>query len=127
MANKPSGKSATSYFANYKASNTHAKNRKRKLEKQLKLQPNNEQVKTALGNIMYRRSTPTKREWSASWIRVAKIFKMFEGRFDRNIMSNNPTVAAAALQGHKDNSQYPKPKPHRIDRFFSLAARVGAI
>lgn len=125
MANKKT--TTSSQAANYKANNTQAKNRKRKLEKQLKLQPTNEQVRLALGNIGYRRKTPTKREWSASWIRVAKLFKMFEGRFDRNIMSANPAISSAALQGRKENVQHAKLPPVRADRFFSLAARVGAI
>ena len=105
MANKTKSKSSTTQAGAYKAENRQAKNRKLKLEKQLKLQPNNEQVKTALKNIMYRRKTPTKQEWSASWVRIAKIFKLFEGRFNRDIMSNNPAIASAALD---------KPFPDKI-------------
>ena len=99
-------------------------NRKRKLEKQLKLQPNNKQVELALENIHRRRKTPTNREWSKSWIRIAKLFKMFAGRFDRNIMSSNQAVAAAALQ---KPGKFAQQKPSIIvsdKNFFSIAARI---
>ena len=102
-------------------------NRKRKLERQLKLQPNNEQVRLALGNIHRRRKTPTNREWSHSWRRTAQVFKLFTGHFDRNIMSSNQQVALSALQ---------KPNPVWLDaqtiptgsdkNFFSIAARLQA-
>lgn len=105
-------------------SNQWEVNRKRKLEKQLKLQPNNEQVKQALQNIHRRRKTPTNREWSKSWIRVAKLFKMFAGRFDRDIMSSNQAVAAAALQKPGKLPQQ-KPSITTSDKnFFSIAARI---
>ena len=100
-------------------------NRKRKLEKQLKLQPNNEQVKLALQNIHRRRKTPTNREWSKSWIRVAKLFKLFTGRFDRDIMSSNQAVASAALQKPGPIAQRSqKPMIVSDKNFFSLAARI---
>ena|SRR3990167_7843087 len=127
MANKTKSKSSTTQAGAYKAENRQAKNRKLKLEKQLKLQPNNEQVKTALKNIMYRRKTPTKQEWSASWVRIAKIFKLFEGRFNRDIMSNNPAIASAALQSHKEVTTQPLPPKNKtfVDKnFFSLGARL---
>ena len=127
MANKTKSKSATSQSNNYKTNNRQAKNRKFKLEKQLKLQPNNKQIEMALKDIHYRRKTPKKREWSASWIRVAKIFKLFEGRFDRDIMSANPAISTAALQNRKENMQPSKTRSMSDKNFFSIAARVGAI
>jgi hypothetical protein len=100
-------------------------NRKRKLEKQLKLQPNNEQVRLALQNIHRRRKTPTNREWSKSWIRIAKLFKLFSGRFDRNIMSSNQSVAGSALQKQGKIAQEPQKLMQVSDKnFFSLAARL---
>jgi hypothetical protein len=124
MANKSKSKTAENYSALYKSSNRQASNRKRKLERQLKLQPNNEQVKLALKNIGYRRRTPTTPTWSASWIRVAKLFKEFGGRFDRDIMSANADVARAALQKQSPKAasfvQGPQDKNP-----FSLASRVN--
>lgn len=98
MAKKAKSKSAEKQSTNYKTSRRWESNRIRKLKRTLKAQPNNEQVKKALsGGVVYRRKTPAKREWSASWIRTAKIFKLFCGRFDRDIMSSNEVVAKAAL------------------------------
>lgn len=99
-------------------------NRKRKLEKQLKLQPNNKQVELALQNIHRRRKTPTNREWSHSWRRIAQLFKLFAGRFDRNIMSSNQTVAAAALQKPSKRSQQVNNIVTSDKNFFSIAARI---
>ena len=97
MAEKKKGKSAEGHFATYKANKTWEKNRIRKLEKTLKAQPTNEQVKNALKCIVYRRKPSKVREWSHSWKRTAQLYKQFSGRFDRNIMSSNKDVALAAL------------------------------
>jgi len=106
-------------------SNRWEVNRKRKLEKQLKLQPNNKQVELALQNIHRRRKTPNAREWSHSWRRIAQLFKLFRGRFDRDIMSSNPTVAAAAMQKPGKVSQPTKSMAISSDKnFFSIAARI---
>lgn len=96
MANKTS-KGQEGYYASYKAGNKHAKNRKIKLERQLKLQPENEQVKNALKDIHYRRKTPATPMWSHSQIRTAKLFKEFCGNFDYNIFNSNQKVAVEAL------------------------------
>ena len=60
-------------------------NRKIKLLKLLKQQPNNEQIKDALTNIKYRRKKPKTQEWSKTAIRLAKLFKQFSGRADREL------------------------------------------
>ena len=127
MANKTRSKTAENASAVYKTSRKWETNRKRKLEKQLKLQPNNEQVKLALKNIHYRRKTPVKQEWSASWIRVAKIFKEFTGSFNRLIMSNNPKVAAEALQMPGKNVNWQAPKSYTTKSFFSIAVRAAGV
>lgn len=128
---KARSKTAEAYFSNYKSSKKWESNRKRKLQRTLKAQPNNEQVKAALNNINYRRKTPNNSEWSASWIRVAKIFKLFEGRFDRNIMSANAEVARAALQRQSKVSaeilrfKKSQEKQPNTNYFFTIAARLG--
>ena len=102
-------------------------NRKRKLERQFKLQPNNKQVELALQNIHRRRKTPTNREWSHSWRRTAQIIKLFTGRFDRSIMSSNPTVSSAALQKSNTTWLDAQAASASSDRnFFSIAARIRA-
>lgn len=45
-------------YSAYKSQNRFSANRKRKLLKLQKEQPNNEQIVTALANIKYRRKTP---------------------------------------------------------------------
>lgn len=79
MAGKTSGKSAVAYYANYKSSGKYAKNRKKKLERQLKLQPNNEkQIITAMANVgSYRRATPINPKWSSTNIRELEIKRLF--------------------------------------------------
>lgn len=124
MATKRS-KSAENQAALYKSSKRWESNRRKKLERQLKLQPNNEQVKKALSNIYYRRKTPTVREWSASTIRLAKIIKLFTGRFDRDILSSNKDVASAALQKAALKPDQQKNKVQVADKnFFSIGARL---
>ena len=105
MAIKTS-KSQTNYYALYKTSRKWESNRKRRLEKTLREQPNNKQVKQALQTLVYRRKTPSTRPWSASWVRAAKIIKQFEGRFDPQIMSSNPDTARVALQKNSQNTGF---------------------
>jgi hypothetical protein len=107
--------------ASAKSASTAEINRKRKLLKQLKLQPNNEQVKDALVNIKYRRKTPKTQEWSKTDIHIAKLFKEFTGRADWDLFSSNPKVQAAAIAKHstKDFHNLPKSKVT-----FSLGARA---
>jgi hypothetical protein len=104
-----------------KGSSTAEINRKRKLLKQLKLQPNNEQLKDALTNIKYRRKTPKGQEWSKTQIHIAKLFKQFTGRADWDLFSSNPKVQAAAIAMHskKDFSNLPQGKVS-----FTLGARA---
>ena len=86
--------------ASSKGPGTAEANRKRKLLKLLKQQPNNEQIKDALVNIKYRRKTPKTQEWSKSDIQTAKLFKEFTGRADWDLFSSNPKVQAAAIAMH---------------------------
>ena len=123
MANTARSKSATAASALYKSSRRWESNRKRKLERTLKAQPNNEQVKAALKSMVYRRKTPKTQEWSASWIRTAQLIKQFTGKFDRNIMSSNPKVAGEALQLSRKQRDY-TPAALNSKSMFSILARV---
>lgn len=123
MAIKTS-KSQTNYYAVYKTTRKWEANRKRRLEKTLRAQPNNKQVQAALKSLVYRRRTPTNRVWSATWIRAAKIIKLFEGRFDPQIMSSNPDVARSALQKNSQNKDFVLP-PVTTKNYFSLEARTA--
>lgn len=123
MAIKTS-KSQTNYYAVYKTTRKWEANRKRRLEKTLRAQPNNKQVQAALKSLVYRRRTPTTRPWSASWVRAAKIIKLFEGRFDPQIMSSNPDVARTAMQKNSQNKDFVLP-PVNTKNYFSLEARTA--
>lgn len=90
-------KSQEAYSARYKASKTWEANRKRRLMRTKKEQPNNTQLDAAMQGMVYRRKTPNTQVWSSSWIAIAKLFKQFGGRFDRDLMSANPDVVKAAL------------------------------
>ena len=72
-------KTSVNYFSQYKANKTWEVNRKRKLAKVLKDQPNNQQVKDAMSGMVYRRKTPTTRQWSASAKRIAQMYKKVTG------------------------------------------------
>ena len=97
MANKGGGASKTSQANNYKTQKLWEKNRTRRLKKLLVTQPNNEQVLKALGNIHYRRKTPTTPFWSKSMIQQARLFMMFCGKVDMNMFSKNEKLSGPAL------------------------------
>lgn len=120
---KTTSKSKTSYYSLYKTSSRWSSNRKRKLERQLKLQPGNEQqIKAAIGNISYRRGTPKNRVWSASARRTARLFKQFAGYAPINLFSSNPKVQASALQYHNPERVFNDLPEGKVS--FSLAARA---
>ena len=72
-------------------------NRKRRLQKTLKAQPNNLQVQNALLEVGRQRKAPTTPQWSHGNIRLAKLFKYFSGRAPKELFSSNPKVAQAAM------------------------------
>lgn len=97
MASKTSGPSKKAQYAAYKSENRQAKNRKRKLLKTLKAQPNNLQVEAALKNITYRRCTPGVRVWSSTKRKVAGLFKEFTGLMDNDVFSNNVVIKSQSV------------------------------
>ena len=125
MAQNKTSKGQESYYSRYKANKTWEVNRKRKLQRTLKAQPDNLQVKTALKSIVYRRRIPTTRPWSSTWIRLAKLFKLFTGRFDPAIMSANPDVSRAAMQKPGPKTLLKLNNPVMADKnFFTLSSRI---
>ena len=115
-------KSKQAYSALSKSSTRWATNRKIKLTRVLKQQPNNEQIKDALANIKYRRHTPnTKTVWSHGNIRLAKLFKEFTGRASADLFSSNPKVQSGALAYRRD---WDKVKVIEGKVNFSLGARA---
>lgn len=127
MANKAKSKGREGYASQYKASRTWEANRKRKLERTLKEQPANEQVRLALTNINYRRQTPKAPFWSHSMINQAKLFKEFSGSVNVNMFSADEKKRAEALRTPGVYSQLPVSK--KKDRatatsMFSIEARL---
>ena len=115
-------KAKQAYAALYKSSTRWATNRKIKLTRLLKQQPNNEQIKDALANIKYRRHTPnSKTVWSHGNIRLAKLFKEFTGRASADLFSSNPKVQSAAL-AHRPDWEKLKTIEGKVS--FSLGARA---
>lgn len=72
-------------------------NRKRRLQRTLKAQPNNLQVQNALLEVGRQRKAPITPQWSHTAIRLAKLFKEFTGRAPKELFSSNPKVVQAAL------------------------------
>lgn len=72
-------------------------NRKRRLTKLLKQQPNNTQLQNAVLETGQVRKKPGTPQWSHSNIRLAKLFKYFRGSAPKELFSSNPKVQQAAL------------------------------
>lgn len=105
------------------------KNRKLKLTRQLKKQPNNAaQINAALGCIVYRRHTPKNPVWTASMIAVARLFKEFGGNVNMEIFSADEKKSSAALRQPSKYAQLPvskKKKPVKEPGMFSIEARLA--
>lgn len=105
-----------------KSNTTTENNRIRRLMRTAKKQPNNKQIEEALKTTGMPRKAPTTPVWSHSWIAVAKLFKQFAGKFDKDIMSSNPTTAMAALAKHSEHPSSVQAVSGKVD--FSLGARA---
>lgn len=96
-------------------------NRKRRLERTLKAQPNNQQVLDALGTPGKARKAPVTKQWSHTAIKLAKLFKEFRGSAPKELFSTNPKVQQAALSAPTTKLfvNLPQGKPD-----FTLGARA---
>lgn len=92
---KRNGKGHELRYAAYKQERRWEKNRKLKLARALKLAPDNKQIAEAV--VVYRRTTPTTKVWSATNRRIAELFKEFSGRADKDLFSKNEKLAAVTL------------------------------
>ena len=91
MTTKTSTKPAS---ATAKPASRYSINRKRRLLRTLKNQPNNEQVRLALTDDRPSgRKTPNNSYWSHSMIREAQLFKEFTGSMDLNIFSSIDSIS----------------------------------
>lgn len=123
---KGSGREA--YGSAYKAEGRMQKNRKKKLERQAKLQPNNDNIRKALLDIRYRRAAPKVPFWSSSMIATAKLFKEFGGNVDINIFSADEKKRAEALRTPSKYAQLPVSKKKNSPgntSMFSIGTRLA--
>jgi hypothetical protein len=100
-------------------------NRRRRLERTVKAQPNNTQAALALKETRgHKRKKPNTPYWPHTMIREAKLFKEFTGSMDLNIFSSTDAVRGNARLHltRKDWSQVKLPQG-KVD--FSLGARLN--
>lgn len=119
------GKAHSAGYARYKSSGCEATNRKRKLEKTAREQPNNEQIPLAIKNIHHRRGTPVTPFWSSSMIRMAKVIKEFTGVFNKNYFSTDPDLYNAAVHSRNVN-KFTQYKMRTVKgSMYSIGERIG--
>jgi hypothetical protein len=115
MATKPAKAEPT----NHKVTRTEA-NRKRRLERTLKAQPNNKQVELALKDSKSKRKASAKRVWSHSARALAQLFKQFCGSAPIALFSTNQKIQQEALQTLRVSNT--KPVAGKVD--FTIRARA---
>lgn len=121
---KRTGKGHETRYARYKSSNQYAANRKKRLERALKKNPENKQIEVALKDIVYRRSTPNDKHWPATKKKVAQLFKLFTGRVDKDIFHNNEKISAPALMSRGWKSELRKQFEFKEQFMFSIRTRM---
>lgn len=129
MAGKVRGKSHEAYYSRYKSGKVWEQNRKRKLNRALKRNPeNSEQILAALGNMVYRRSTPTVRHWSATSRRIAQLFKKIQGRVPKEALGFTGAVDEkywASMNAVKQGFITSVNKVKQQGSMFALGLRVS--
>lgn len=114
------------YFAKYKSNKVYEANKKRKLERALKRNPNNEQIKQALKDIGFKRKKPKTPTWSPTQVRLVELIVSFTGKFDKNVFSSDVEAQIAAAHVRNEHL-FSKSKPTSAKAsksMFSLAARA---
>lgn len=78
MSNK-TGNSKEQYYARYKQNNTYKVNKLKRLARELKRNPNNTTVSTAMSNVVnYARATPKTRPFRGTVKRLATFMKLWK-------------------------------------------------
>jgi hypothetical protein len=119
MATKPQ-KPAASTGPSSAVQRTQA-NRKRRLTRLLKSQPNNVQLQNAVLETGQVRKKPVTPQWSHGAIRLAKLFKYFRGSAPKELFSSNPKVQQAAMST-PSTKQFNNLPQGKVD--FTLGARA---
>lgn len=97
MSTKSGGNSKTAQANSYKTLKRWETNRLKKLERHIKRFPEDKIAEKAVSNVVYRRKDPKTQQWSHTQIAIARLFKMFKGRVDRDIFHSNEKISAPAL------------------------------
>jgi len=111
MANKNRSKSREAYATLYKSSKREESNRKRRLEKLLRENPNNaKQLELAIKNIRHRRKTPVNPTWTATKRKNAilcKEFKLPVAKYDEpNVVLNQKKMFSLGARAKDKNGNY---------------------
>ena len=124
MANKASGASKTAQAQAYKTLRRWETNRKRKLARALKRNPENaEQINKALAQIVYRRKTPTTPQWSHTDKLTAQMLKRVCGKMTMKVFSTDAKDAGYAL-ATLHNPNWKKVGTNGTGSMFALGLRV---
>lgn len=126
MSNKSKSQSRTLQSTKYKTERRWESNRRRKLERALKDNPNNaEAITLALKNINYRRKTPKTSFWSKTNIAIAKVYKEFTGKVNMDMFSSNEKVSLPALTTPGPYSEKVTKPGNFVSDMFQLRNRVN--
>jgi hypothetical protein len=129
MSNKsPKGSGRKAGLTRYKTSNSYETNRKRKLARALKRNPENKQIELALQDKGIPRKTPKVPVWSHSSIRIAQLMKQFMGKYNKNILSSDIDAWLVAIKDHKDQFLPKKViEAKKQGSLFSIGQRVRIV
>lgn len=123
MAGKTRSKNQQTKYATYKTRMTWAENKRLKLERHLKQQPNDTVAQAALkAQPKYARRTPNTKT-STTARRTLQLFKLLEGKAPQTLVSSNPQVAAQARMAHKA----PKLASLSAKGMFALGTRANIV
>lgn len=122
---KRGGKSYASGYANYKNADKEVRNRTARLTKLAIENPNNKELELAIKNVRHRRHVPKTPFWSHSMRDLAKVVKIFTGKFSKHYFSTDPDLYNAALRTRNENKFKNFEVPKIKGSMFSIGERLG--
>ena len=127
MSNKsPKGAGRKAGLTRYKTANTYETNRKRKLARALRRNPENKQIELALQDKGIPRKAPKVAVWSHSAIRVAHLMKLFMGKYNKNIVSADIDLWLVAIKDHSPQL-FPKTEIKKPASMYSIGQRARIV
>lgn len=120
---KTSSKSDQNYWSRYKSDKIWEVNRRKKLQRHLKVHPQDKIALKAIDNIKYRRKTPKEPFWTPGMVHIAKLFKHFAGFVNKDMFNSNHKIQQDALNTYnKSKIVINVNQTSRVD--FSIGARA---